>query len=235
MNLLIIGYGNMGKEVESIALTRGHHIAGIVDSKEALIRWEGSADVAVEFTSPSSAVHSLQWCLARRLPVVCGTTGWLEQFDDVSKQFTDHEGALFYASNFSLGVNLFFKLNALLATVMQSAPQYEAEIREIHHTHKKDSPSGTALTLARQLIANHARYTTWKPELTKEQGVLPVISERKDPVPGTHIIQYASAEDTIEIRHTAHSRKGFALGVVQAAEWLPGRKGVFGMDHLLSH
>jgi 4-hydroxy-tetrahydrodipicolinate reductase len=234
MKLLIIGYGNMGKEIESLALERGHQIAGIVDSSDALKSWVGSADVAVEFTTPEAALHNIKWCIARQMPVVCGTTGWLHHFASISSQCIAAGGALFYASNFSLGVNLFFKLNAMLATLMQTAPNYEAVLEEIHHIHKKDTPSGTAITLAKALVKHHPAYTTWTSGATGEKGVLPVLSQRIDAVPGTHSLRYESPEDTIEIRHTAHSRKGFAMGVLQAVEWLPGRKGVFGMDDLLS-
>jgi 4-hydroxy-tetrahydrodipicolinate reductase len=234
MKILLLGYGKMGKTIEQRAILKGHEIVGRINSKEELEAFNLNADVAIEFSEPSAAPDNLRWCLKNQLPVVCGTTGWLDQKPMIDQEFAAQGGALFYAANYSLGVNLFFKLNEALARLMNHASQYQLSMEEIHHTEKKDSPSGTALALARQVIAIHKGYQHWQEGLTAETGILPIHSVRLPGVPGTHILRYQSEMDEIEIKHIAHSREGFADGAVMAAEWLQGRQGLFSMEDLLS-
>ncbi|WP_162415452.1 4-hydroxy-tetrahydrodipicolinate reductase [Cyclobacterium roseum] len=239
MNILILGYGKMGKIIAQIAEQRGHHIVAKInienvtdldslDTKEI--------DVAIEFSQPESAVGNINWCMEHHVPVVVGTTGWMDQKEAVESRCERHNGSLFYASNFSIGVNLFFKVNAFLATLMSGQEGYQASIEEIHHTEKKDAPSGTAITLAEGLLENNQQYQKWelKEKDSTPNQVLPITSKRIDPAPGTHTVMYASDIDTISIRHTAHSRKGFALGAVLVAEWLPGKKGILSMNDFLT-
>ena len=236
MNIALIGYGKMGKTIEEIALQRGHHIVLTIDvntldnfTNENLQQ----ADVAIEFTGPHSAVSNLTQCLEAGIRVVCGSTGWLQQWDEIKKLCTDKNGSLLYASNFSVGVNLFFELNKHLARLMNSHQEYEVSIEEIHHTEKKDAPSGTAITLAEHVLENNQHKKSWvnQPGNTAEE--LSIISKRIDPAPGTHIIKYSSAIDDIEIIHTAHTRKGFATGAVLAAEFIQNKKGIFTMKEVL--
>ncbi len=222
MKILLVGYGKMGKAIEKIALQRGHTIAGRVDvgSQDAIA---GGADVAIEFTQPGAAVENITRCVTAGIPVVCGTTGWLEKLDDVKSMVQKNNGAFFYASNYSLGVNIFFKVNEYLAKLMSGQEGYTASIDETHHTQKKDAPSGTAITLAEGLIKNNPA----------KKNQVPINSFRIDPAPGTHTVRYKSAVDDIEITHTAHSREGFALGAVLVAEWIKERKGCFTMNDFL--
>jgi 4-hydroxy-tetrahydrodipicolinate reductase len=250
MRILLLGYGKMGKVIERIALERGHTIAARIDAdnQNELVRIGQSApadrpDVAIEFSQPDSAYSNLSFCLEHDIPVVCGTTGWLERKPQIERMAREKGGQFFYASNYSIGVNLFFKLNQLLAGWMNAYPQYEVSITEIHHTEKRDAPSGTAITLAEGLLAGLSRKLAWKgdehlnrPVATTEEVAIHSIRENK--VPGTHTVRYESPVDKIEIIHTAHSREGFALGAVTAAEWLynqkqAGRSGAFGMDEML--
>ncbi len=224
----------MGKAIEKLATQKGHEIIGIAEDQSSLKNFEGTPDVAIEFTEPYAAPENLLWCLAHQIPVVCGTTGWLQHWNEITEKFNQENGALFYASNFSLGVNLFFKLNQYLASLMSQHPIYRAHLTEIHHLEKKDAPSGTAITLAQQLIENHSGYHSWSSKDTTDQNILPIVSERKEGVPGTHILAYENIIDCVEIKHIAHSRLGFASGALSAAEWLPGRKGIFGMEDLLN-
>lgn len=223
----------MGKTIEGIALQRGHVISGRID--EPTNQWElkQGSDVAIEFTHPDSAVGNLMKCFDAQLPVVCGTTGWLARKGEVDNYCLNKKAAFFYASNYSLGVNLFFKLNEHLARLMNAHGNYEVTLDETHHTQKKDAPSGTAITLAEGIIANLERKKSWVKEKTTTPEQLIIRSHRVDPAPGTHVVTYQSDIDDIEIKHTAHSREGFALGAVLAAEWLKGRKGLYGMDDLL--
>lgn len=227
----------MGRAVEAVAQQRGHEILCRVDvhNREEWLRPDrlSAADVAIEFTTPESAVDNLLACFAAQVPVVCGTTGWLERWPEVEKACRDKHQALVYASNFSLGVNLFFALNRYLAQLMAGYPQYEVNLREIHHTQKKDAPSGTAITLAEQILRHLTRKKRWVKGETNDAEALPIFSERVDPVPGIHIVRYASEVDEIEIKHTAHSREGFAWGAVLAAEWVQGKKGIFSMEDVL--
>lgn len=243
MNILLLGYGKMGRAIEQTALERGHRIAGRITidnvADRDLIK-TADVEVVIEFSSPESAVGNLTYCFERGWPVVCGTTGWLSHRADVEAQCQANQGAFFYASNYSIGVNLFFRLNKTLAQFMRNYPSYRVSMTEIHHTEKKDAPSGTAITLAEGVLEHlpHKRGWTIR-EAGQEPAALPtgdaieIESLREGTVPGTHTVRYESTVDRIEISHVAHSREGFALGAVIAAEWLAGREGVFGMDDLL--
>lgn len=230
MNILLLGYGKMGRTIEQTAIDRGHVIAGRIDlhNRADLDTFTG-VDVAIEFSSPESAVENLFLCFERGWPVVCGTTGWLHERERVEKQCAATAGGFFYASNYSIGVNLFFKLNRTLARFMRNYPSYGVSMTEIHHTEKKDAPSGTAITLAEGIRDEGIRQ-----DGATETGLMPIESVREGIVPGTHTVRYESDVDRIEISHVAHSRQGFALGAVIAAEWMAGRQGIFGMDDLLS-
>ena len=239
MKIALIGYGKMGKTIEQIALSKGHEIVARIDFNDELtIKTLNNVDVAIEFTQPASAPNNLIKCFDAGVPVVCGTTGWLSDYENIVAQCKDKKGSFFYASNYSLGVNIFFEINKRLAHIMNNYTQYEVSMTEIHHTQKLDAPSGTAITLADDILKNLERKHQWvsiptsdaRP-LTSEDLVIE--SKRKDPTPGTHIVQYISEVDTIEISHTAHSRIGFAIGALTAAEWIVGKKGVFGMKDLL--
>lgn len=226
----------MGKEIEQIALSRGHCIVLKVDEHNAATYTVDDlkkADAAIEFSTPESAVTNIYKCFEAGLPVVAGTTGWLSKFDAVKQKCTENNQTLFYASNYSIGVNLFFKLNEYLAKLMNTYPEYNSAIEEIHHIHKLDSPSGTAITLANQMIEQLDSKTKWVNNAATDEQELNIVSKRIDEVPGTHTVTYSSLVDEISITHTAHSRKGFALGAVIAAEWIKGKKGVFGMNDLL--
>ena len=241
MKIALIGYGKMGKTLEKVALLRGHQVVLKidVDNRNDFDRL-GEADVAIEFTRPESAVQNLEKCIAAGVPVVCGTTGWLTEFERMSSLCVAQNSAFFYASNYSIGVNIFFEINRQLAKMMNGYPMYDVSMAEIHHTQKIDAPSGTAITLAEGIIKNIARKTNWV--CNTEGPTLPppvadsdvsILAKRIDPAPGTHVVQYNSPIDSIEITHTAHSREGFATGAVVAAEWLIGKKGVFSMKDLL--
>jgi len=233
MKILLIGYGKMGKTIEQIAQARGHEIAGRIDVADNIAQFDKSVDVAIEFTQPEAAIHNLKTCFAKGIPVVCGTTGWLKHKVEIEKDCQSKNGTLLYSSNFSLGVNLFFKLNEYLAKLMDRYPQYEVAIDETHHTQKKDAPSGTAITLAEGVTKNLKRKKEWHLGTTKNPDALVINSFRIDPAPGTHVVKYTSGVDDIEITHTAHSREGFALGAVLVAEWLAGKKGIYTMDDFL--
>ncbi|HZY78356.1 MAG TPA: 4-hydroxy-tetrahydrodipicolinate reductase [Cyclobacteriaceae bacterium] len=232
MNILLVGYGKMGKAIERIALERGHTIAGRVDINSGDAIAPG-ADVAIEFTQPGSAVDNISKCLALGIPVVSGTTGWLEKLDDVKATCKKHDGAFFYASNYSLGVNIFFKVNEYLAKLMANQASYEVSVDETHHTQKRDAPSGTAITIAEGIMKSLPKKKSWVNNEPAKDDQLIIHSFRIDPAPGTHTVRYKSPIDDIEITHTAHSREGFALGAVLVAEWIKGRKGCFTMDDFL--
>lgn len=239
MNILILGYGKMGKIIGEIAESRGHTIVAKIniDNRDELERLGNSKiDVAIEFSQPEAAVENITWAMDRGIPVVSGTTGWLSRKTEIEKLTLEKNGAFFYASNYSIGVNIFFKVNEFLAKLMNETSGYKVSIEEIHHTEKKDAPSGTAITLADGIIKHVTGLKTW--HLTGEtaniEHSLPISSKRIDPAPGTHIISYRSEIDDIEISHTAHSRQGFALGAVLVAEWILDRKGVLSMDDFLS-
>lgn len=230
MKIALLGYGKMGKVIERIALERGHEI---VLRKSSDSSFDGliNADVAIDFSVPSSAVTNISECLNKGIPVISGTTGWLVDYDKMVALCDEKKGAFIYGSNFSLGVNLFFELNDYLAKMMSKFNQYEVSMEEIHHTQKLDAPSGTAISLAKGVIQN-SNYNNWTLENPNENEIL-IDAKRIENVPGTHSIFYTSEVDTIEIKHTAHNRDGFALGSIIAAEWLVGKKGVFTMKDVL--
>ncbi|MDR1356360.1 MAG: 4-hydroxy-tetrahydrodipicolinate reductase [Tannerellaceae bacterium] len=237
MKFALIGYGKMGQSIERIALERGHSIVSVIDiGDEAEFTSQAfrSADVAIEFTTPSAAVDNYKRAFAAGLPVVSGTTGWLEDIDEVRRLCDEGGHTFFYASNFSLGVNIFFDLNRYLSGKMNRFPEYDVSVTELHHKHKKDAPSGTAITLAEQIIENVDRKLRWTlEEEATEPTDLGVWVMREGEVPGTHEVEYESPEDTITISHSAKSRHGFALGAVKAAEFTVGRRGFLGMKDML--
>lgn len=235
MKVLLVGYGKMGKIIESILLQRGHEIAGRIDpSLDKQFDFLTPCDVAIEFTTPESAVGNIRACLDHHIPVVCGTTGWLEHRKEIDEYCTRKSGTFFYASNYSLGVNIFFKLNELLAKMMDGRAGYEVSIEETHHTQKKDAPSGTAITLAEGIMKRISGLKRWVSGRAGKPDEIGIESFRLDPYPGKHVVKYRSPIDDIEISHTAHSREGFALGAVLVAEWIIGKKGVLGMEDFLS-
>jgi len=223
----------MGKAIEAIAIARGHEVVGKVDTNEELNRFNQKADVAIEFTQPESAVKNILYCFDHQIPVVCGTTGWLDQKNEIERLCVEKKGGFFYASNYSLGVNLFFRLTSYLAKVMKPYPHYKVSIDETHHTQKKDAPSGTAITLAERIIQEQPLIKKWQSTETHDPTSLVIRSQRIDPAPGTHTVKYQSSVDDIEITHTAHSREGFAQGAVLVAEWMVNREGVYSMDDFL--
>jgi 4-hydroxy-tetrahydrodipicolinate reductase len=231
MKIALLGYGKMGKTIERLALERGHEIVLKVDKEDTNIAIN-KADVAIDFSLPEAAFKNITLCLENGVPVVSGTTGWLENYENAVALCQQMKGAFIYASNFSLGVNLFFELNRKLAELMQPFQQYSVSLEEIHHTRKLDAPSGTAITLAEGIIENSA-YTGWSLDQTKLNAI-PIVAKRIADVPGTHLVSYNSSIDQIEIKHTAHNRDGFALGAIVAAEWLFGKTGVFSMKDVLN-
>ena len=238
MKLALIGYGKMGKIIERIAISRGHTIAGKSSSKEPIETVDFSkVDVAIEFTTPSFAVRHIEHCLDNNTPIVVGTTAWNEQLPYVKTLVEQKDGALLHASNFSIGVNVFFDINKRLAKLMANHSDYKPSLEETHHVHKLDAPSGTAVSIANDIMLEIDKLESWKlgeeeaPETKPWQ--LPVTSYRKPDVPGTHIVTYESPIDTIQLSHTAHSREGFALGAVIAAEFLHEKKGVFTMQDVI--
>lgn len=236
MNIALIGYGKMGHAIEEIALSRGHQIVlrvsidNLEDNTAAAI---GQADLAIEFTGPDSAYDNILRCFRAGVPVVCGSTGWLDRLEDVRQQCRQQRGGFLYASNFSVGVNIFFEVNRRLAELMAPHPDYNVRITEIHHTEKKDAPSGTAITLAEQTLEKIRRKKGWVNHISDNLDELEILSERVDPAPGIHRIEYDSAIDTIGITHTAHNRRGFATGAVLAAEFLLGKIGIYQMSDVL--
>ena len=236
MNIGIIGYGKMGREIEKLALKKGHSIEFIIDENntEDLNNTNlKKIDVAFEFTRPAAAFENIRKCLEAKTPVVSGTTGWLAKYNEAVELCRKINGSFLYASNFSIGVNILFHLNATLAKNMNNFEQYDVEINEIHHTTKLDSPSGTAITLADSIIKNMKRKKEWKNEQTANKQTLSILSERKDTVPGTHIIKYNSNVDCIELKHEAKSRAGFAHGAIIAAEFIKNKIGVYRMEDVL--
>lgn len=230
MKIALLGYGKMGKTIERLALERGHEI--IFRISEDIESYDlQQADIAIDFSIPTAAFNNITTCFKKQVPVVSGTTGWLQHYEDAVKSCKENDAAFIYASNFSLGVNLFFELNKKLAQMMKNFPEYRVGIEEIHHTQKLDAPSGTAITLAEQIIENSEK-RGWKLDEAGEDE-LPIVAKRIENVPGTHIISYDSPVDTIKIEHVAHSRDGFALGAIVAAEWLQHKKGVYSMKDVL--
>ena len=240
MNIALIGYGKMGKTIEEIAHSRGHVIVAFANSQHSIKEIDFSkVDVAIEFTIPQFAVQHIEYCTKMKTPIVVGTTSWDGQLPYIKDLVLQEDGALLYSSNFSIGVNLFFELNKKLAELMSPHQDYTLRIDETHHLQKLDAPSGTAQSLANDILLENENINSWVhkentlPETTKSQ--FGVVSHREDGVPGTHKIEYSSGIDTIEITHTAHSRKGFALGAVIAAEWLINKKGIFTMKDVIKN
>lgn len=237
MNIALIGYGKMGKAIHEIAKERGHEAVLIIDADnlhDLTPENIKKADVVIEFTSPHTAFKNVTFCLQQSVPVVCGSTGWLEKLDEAKAIAEAARTGLIVASNFSVGVNIFFEVNKRLAQLMAPQKNYEVTLKEIHHTAKKDAPSGTAISLAEQVMAELGHKEKWVNETSAHPGDLSIISERIDPAPGTHFVKYSSAIDDIEIIHTAHNRTGFALGAVLAAEFLKDKTGFFGMKEVLN-
>jgi 4-hydroxy-tetrahydrodipicolinate reductase len=236
MKIALLGYGKMGQEIEKLALKRGHEIVAIFDSLED---WENDGDmladvdVAIDFSTPVSIVENIYHCFDANVPMVIGTTGWLDDLEKVQQDCIKRDQCLFFAPNFSVGVNLFFSLNRFLASLMSKWGEYAVSIEETHHIHKQDAPSGTAIILANDIIRNTERKEKWVNETVENPEELGIKSYRTDNVPGTHIVRYESEEDCIEIIHTAKNRRGFAMGALMAAEWVIGKKGFFDMKNLL--
>lgn len=236
LRFALLGYGKMGKAIEEAAIQQGHIIAMKISSgnqHELTDENLSHCDVAIEFTNPQSAVNNIISCFNAGIPVICGSTGWTEKWPVVETYCDKKNGALIYASNFSIGVNLFFELNKKLASLMKAREGYNVTIEETHHTQKKDAPSGTAISLANDIINELPGKTDWSNTDSQKEEVLTIISNRIDPAPGTHLVKYSSEIDTIEISHTAHNRKGFAGGVVMAAEFIAGKKGIYNMKDVL--
>ncbi len=231
MKIALLGYGRMGKEIEKIALQRGHEIVIKTNTDDSFDI--NLADVAIDFSIPTSAYTNISNCINNNVPVISGTTGWLEKYEEAVELCIEKKGAFIYASNFSLGVNIFFELNNQLAKMMHNLRDYHITMEEIHHTKKLDAPSGTAITLADGIIENSSK-SNWKLDGEISEKSIPIIAKRIPDVPGTHIVDYTSEVDSIEITHTAHSRKGFALGAVVAAEWIQNKEGVFTMKDVLN-
>lgn len=235
MKIALLGYGKMGKKIEEIAQKRGHEIvARISDDIKNHDLKELKPDVAIDFSIPKAAFKNITTCFKHRIPVVSGTTGWLDDYEKAKKICEENRTGFIYASNFSLGVNVFFELNKKLASMMKGLDEYSVEIEEIHHTQKLDAPSGTAISLAQQIIENNPNKNGWQLD-EADADEIPVFAKRIEDVPGTHTIKYDSAVDTIEIKHTAKSREGFALGAVVAAEYLKDKEGVFTMKDVLAN
>lgn len=231
MKIALLGYGRMGKTIEQIALQKGHEIVLKVD--ENTKNYDITlADIAIDFSIPSAAFNNISNCINNNVPVISGTTGWLNKFNDITALCKQKNGAFIYASNFSLGVNIFFELNEYLAKMMKNLSQYNISMEEIHHTKKLDAPSGTAITLAEGIIKQTSK-ESWTLDVTNKETEIPIVAKRIPDVPGTHSIKYESEVDAIDIKHTAYSRNGFALGAVIAAEWLLGKTGIFTMKDVL--
>jgi 4-hydroxy-tetrahydrodipicolinate reductase len=235
MKIALLGYGKMGKAIEEIAKNRGHEIVlKLEEDIESFELEKMKIDVAIDFSVPKAAFKNITTCFKNKIPVVCGTTGWLDDYEKAVKICKKEDSAFIYASNFSVGVNLFFELNKKLAEIMNGMTDYEVEIEEIHHTQKQDAPSGTAISLAQQIIAKNDKKNAWQLDHA-EADEIPVRAKRIEDVPGTHTVTYSSKIDSIEIMHTAKSREGFALGAVIAAEYIKDRKGIFTMKDVLSN
>jgi len=232
MNIALLGYGRMGKTIEQIAIKRGHNIVLKVDKDDKNYDIT-KADVAIDFSIPNVAFNNISNCLNNNVPAISGTTGWLENYDKAVALCEEKKGAFIYASNYSLGVNIFFELNKTLAKMMSTLKQYHVSMEEIHHTQKIDAPSGTAITLAEGIIAKHDGFDHWKLDESGE-NTIPITAKRIENVPGTHTVNYSSEVDSISIEHIAHNRQGFALGAVVAAEWIVGKTGVFTMNDVLN-
>ena len=237
MRIVLIGYGKMGKEIERIAIDRGHQIVSKIDIEnpdDLISLTNKEVDVAIEFSNPISAFSNIMKCIEKQIPIVCGTTGWLEKKAEVEKATQSFDSTFFYASNYSIGVNLFFKLNKQLAKLMHAHAGYDIYTNEIHHLEKKDSPSGTAITIAEGIMSQYSNKKKWVNNEIPRADEIGIWSQRESTKPGTHTVKYISKVDQIEMTHEAFSREGFALGAVIAAEWILGKKGVLGMDDMLN-
>ena len=239
MNVAILGYGKMGHIVERVLRERGHGIAAVIDTEadwQTFAEDFRKADVAIDFSEPSAAVANMRRAFEAHVPVVVGTTGWHDRLDEVKALCAEHNGRLVYGANFSIGVNIFFKVNQLLAKLMDTQPRYTAAVEETHHIHKKDAPSGTAIHIAQDILREVETLQEWKlTPCDHTRVVLPVTAIREDEVPGMHVVTWHSPEDDIEIRHTAHGREGFALGAVHAAEWIVGQPaGVYPFEETIA-
>ena len=232
MKIALLGYGKMGKTIEQIALKRGHDVVLTIDKDDTDYDIT-KADVAIDFSIPSVAFSNITNCINNNIPIISGTTGWLEHYDDAVALCKEKNSAFIYASNYSLGVNIFFELNKTLAKMMSTLKQYNVSMEEIHHTQKLDAPSGTAISLANDIISQHQNFNSWKLD-EGDETTIPIVAKRIENIPGTHTVDYDSEVDTISIEHVAHTRQGFALGAVVAAEWIVGKKGVFTMNDVLN-
>jgi len=230
MKIALLGYGKMGKTIEKLAIQKGHTIVERTNSASEKINL-ANADVAIEFSTPETATKNITFCLENNIPIVSGTTGWLENYEEMVKLCEKRNGSFIYASNFSIGVNLFFNINEYVSKVMEPWKDYNVSIEEIHHTQKKDAPSGTAITLAEEIL-KHSDKKEWKLDGDSNEE-LTITAQRTEDVKGTHIINYNSNIDTISIKHKAHSREGFAIGAILAVEWLQNKKGVYTMKDVL--
>jgi 4-hydroxy-tetrahydrodipicolinate reductase len=238
MKIALIGYGKMGKAIEEIALQNGHEIILKISSANLINFTKDNlqqCDVAIEFTNPHVAIENIRTCIDAGIPIVCGSTGWGEHENDIKKYCAEKNGTLLYASNFSIGVNIFFEINKQLAALMATQKEYTVSIKEVHHTHKKDAPSGTAITIAQQIIEERKDIQHWTLNSVPTSNEIGIISKRIDPAPGTHYVRYTSDIDDIEITHTAHNRKGFATGAVVAAAFIANKKGLFTMKDVLKN
>jgi 4-hydroxy-tetrahydrodipicolinate reductase len=236
MRIAIIGYGKMGHMIEEVAVQRGHKVVlkiNIENTEDFTKENAAKADVAIEFTGPATAYDNVKKCIDFELPVVSGSTGWNAKLEEMKEYATQKKGSFLHTSNFSIGVNIFFEVNKLLAKLMAAHPEYDVTLKEIHHTAKLDAPSGTAVSLAQQVLASVPRKVNWVNHPAEKKEELTIISERIDPAAGTHFVKYTSDIDDIEIIHTAHNRKGFALGAVLAAEYISDKNGIFSMQEVL--
>ncbi len=236
MNISLIGYGKMGREIEQLCIKKGHHIYSIVDPTLGTeLSAINGTDLVIEFTQPSATINNIYYCLDHGIPIVCGTTGWHEKLEEIKAHCLTKDGSMFYSSNFSIGVNLFWKVSQYMMDLMEKYPEYALGLHEIHHDQKKDAPSGTAVSLAQGMISRSNRFKDWHQSTNFTQTYsesIPISSERTGTVPGTHTVEFRSLYDKIELTHEAFSREGFVSGVVNAAEWLRDKKGFFGMNDL---
>jgi len=233
LNIAVIGYGKMGKVIEKISINRGHNVISIIDNKNWNTAKLNNVDVAIEFTSPENAVDNIIKCFESSVPVVVGTTGWYDEYDKVINKCKENDASILSATNFSIGVNIFFEINRKLAKLINKQNDYNAEVSETHHIHKLDSPSGTAITIADDIINNINRYNKWSENDVIADNTLPIIANREAEVPGTHQVKYCSNIDEITISHKAKNREGFALGAVISAEFIQDKKGVFTMQDVI--
>ena len=243
MKIALIGYGKMGKAIETVALEKnqksGKNLYEIalkvdIDNRDTITLEElAQVDVAIEFTSPATAVKNIKWCFEADVPVIVGTTGWTKQLEEIRQYAAGNNKSFLFAPNYSIGVNIFFEMNRRLASIMNSYNDYDIDMTEIHHTEKKDSPSGTAIHAAIDILKRIDRKTEWVNQETQDEKILSIFSERIPNVPGTHTVRYFSEIDDIELKHTAHNRKGFATGALLAAEWIQNKKGAYSMEDVL--